>query len=235
MDQWIAGALRYPLLTAAQEITLGTAVRNWQDHPAGPDDAPPRIRRAGLRARERLVTCNLRLVHSSCKGWFGRAQEVGVDREDVLQIGAIGLQRAAEKFDPTRGYKFSTYATLWIMQGVRRICATGGLIHTPCHSAANQEAAAAASRVASLDAVIAASEDITLLERLAADAPNALEELATDELLDRARVWYADEAAALEIAAEYGDRALAQVSGKPAKPQLARARQCLRAMALAAG
>lgn len=239
-DQWLAGAGRYPLLTAAEEITYGNAVRAWQDDPDGPDAAPPRIRRAGLRARERLVQCNLRLVASSCRGWFHRAHAVGLDREDVLQIGAIGLQRAAEKFDPARGYKFSTYATAWIQQGVRRVCSSGGLIHIPYRSEKASESCAAAaeraSRVCSLDAVIAASDgDTSLIELLAADAPDALEQLAADELAARARAWCADEAAALEIAAEHGNRALTAVTNKAARPQLEAALQRLTAMGLACG
>jgi len=239
-DEWLAGAGRYPLLTASLEITLGNAVRAWQDHPDGPAAAPPRIRRAGLRARERLVCSNLRLVASACRGWFHRAQSVGLEREDVLQIGAVGLQRAAEKFDPARGYKFSTYATLWITQGVRRVCVEGGLIRTPCRSetasAATRAAAERAGRLCSLDAVLAASDgDTSLIELLPADAPDALEQLATDELLTRARHWHADEAAALEIAAEFGNRGLVAVTGKAAAPQLAAARDRIRRMALAAG
>ena len=237
-DEWLAGAGRYPLLTPAQEITYGNAVRAWQDHPDGPAGAPPRIRRAGLRARERLVCSNLRLVASACRGWFHRAQAVGLEREDVLQIGAVGLQRAAEKFDPARGYKFSTYATLWITQGVRRVCASGGLIRVPCRSEkASESCAAAAERaqgITSLDQMIGGN-DTALLELLAADAPDALEQLATDELIDRARHWHADEAAALEIAAEFGNRGLVAVTGKAAAPQLAAARDRLRQMALAAG
>lgn len=114
---WLQAAGRHPLLTAAEEVHLGTLVRAWQDHPAGPDGAPPAIRRRGLRARERMVAANLRLVaHVAQRARRG----VAVDLEDALQAGAIGLQRAAERFDPSRGYKFSTFAYWWIRQGIAR-------------------------------------------------------------------------------------------------------------------
>ena len=89
-------------------------VRRWQDHPDGPEDAPADIRRRGLKARDRMVTANLRLVGHVVLKRGGCAAV-----EDRLQAGAIGLIRAAEKFDPERGYKFSTYAYWWIMQSIQ--------------------------------------------------------------------------------------------------------------------
>jgi len=240
LELWLANAGRYPLLTPAQEITLGTAVRAWLDHPDGPDAAPERVRRAGLRARERLIVCNLRLVVSSCRGWFARAAYVGLEREDVLQIGAIGLQRAAEKYDPARGYKFSTYATLWCTQGVRRVCTTGDLIRVPARSdkgsAQCAAAAEAARKVWSLDAELLDGDGgATLLDLIADTRADALQELEARELIDRARDWCSDEAAAIEIAAEHGARALVELTGRAARPQLERAQARLAAMARAAG
>lgn len=114
---WLQGAGRHPLLTPAEELHLGTLIRQWQDHPDGPDGAPERVRRLGLRARERMVCGNLRLVaHVASKA----SRSLQVPIEDALQAGAIGLQRAAERFDPGRGYKFSTFAYWWIRQGVAR-------------------------------------------------------------------------------------------------------------------
>jgi hypothetical protein len=62
VSAWLAAAGRVPLLTAAQEISLGAAVRRWQDWPDGPDAAPAAVRRRGLRTRAHLVQANLRLV-----------------------------------------------------------------------------------------------------------------------------------------------------------------------------
>ena len=119
---WLQQAGRIPLLTAAEELHLGTIVRAWQDHPAGPDDAPAAIRRRGVRARDRIVQANLRLVVSITMriraGARGRLLEADVP--DMLQAGSIGLMRGAERFDPVRGYKFSTFGYWWIRQGISR-------------------------------------------------------------------------------------------------------------------
>ena len=128
VGHWLKGAGRLPLLGPAEELHLGALVRAWQDHPAGPAAAPAVVRRRGLRARDRIVRCNLRLVvHVT-----DRLRRAGsgrlIDLEDALQVGAIGLQRAAEKYDPARGYKFSTYAFWWIRQAITRECEVFGRV-----------------------------------------------------------------------------------------------------------
>lgn len=112
MSWWHDQAGRYPLLTPAQEIHLGTMVRQWLDHP---DPVPPAIARRGLRARDRFVQSNLRLVCSLAERYRSVPAQYS---DDLLQAGNLGLIRAVEKFDPTRGYKFSTYAYWWIRQGI---------------------------------------------------------------------------------------------------------------------
>jgi RNA polymerase sigma factor (sigma-70 family) len=96
------------------------------DDPAGPDNAPPDIKRRGLRARVRLLETNLRLAVAVAKKW-----KRGLDQDqyqDLIQHGVLGLNRAIEKFDPSRGYQFSTYAYFWIEQSCRRHRATDGLL-----------------------------------------------------------------------------------------------------------
>lgn len=103
---------RIPLLTPSEEIILGQQVRAWLDHPPPP---PAAIARRGLRARDRFVSANLRLVINFCERYRSVPQQY---QDDLLQAGNLGLMRAVEKFDPARGYKFSTYAYWWIRQGI---------------------------------------------------------------------------------------------------------------------
>lgn len=131
---WLGQAGRLPLLRADEELHLGALVRAWQDWKPTPDDAPPAVRRRGLRARDRMVTANLRLVAHVCKkARPGLGVHVSdADLPDLLQAGAIGLQRGVEKFDPARGYKLSTYAYWWIRQGIsRHIDSHGRTIRVP--------------------------------------------------------------------------------------------------------
>lgn len=109
---------RVPMLTAAEEITLGTTVQEWLNHPDGPEQAPTRLQRRGRRAKDRMVEANLRLVMTVANKWS--RQVPSAEYMDLVQAGNEGLIRAVEKFDPTRGYKFSTYAYWWIRQGVSR-------------------------------------------------------------------------------------------------------------------
>ena len=128
---FMISAGRHPLLSASEEIALGWAVAEWLSHPA---PCPSDIEVAGRRARERLIASNLRLVVSVAKKYHPVLKGTVLGFEDLLQEGAIGLSRAAEKFDPAKGYKFSTYAYWWIRQGITRAIAhQGSTIRLPSH------------------------------------------------------------------------------------------------------
>ena len=118
---WYLGTIgRVPLLTAAEEIELAHHVqagKQLQELPEAELTAQQKRRvRMGQRARDRMMAANLRLVVSVAKKY----QNQGLELLDLVQEGAIGLERAVDKFDPAMGYKFSTYAYWWIRQGMTR-------------------------------------------------------------------------------------------------------------------
>ena len=144
---------RVPLLSHEQEITLGRQVQDLmllesiESELCSDLGTKPEIdlfaERAGIsaielkkklktgrRAKERMVAANLRLVVSVAKKYTKRNMEL----LDLIQEGTIGLVRGVEKFDPTRGYKFSTYAYWWIRQGITRaIAEKSRSIRLPIH------------------------------------------------------------------------------------------------------
>tara|TARA_B100000579_G_scaffold351195_1_gene305190 strand:- start:949 stop:1956 length:1008 start_codon:yes stop_codon:yes gene_type:complete len=144
---------RVPLLSHEQEITLGRQVQELMvlenvqlelesDLGEKPDEnlvadkagistiQLKKKLKSGRRAKERMVAANLRLVVSVAKKYTKRNMEL----LDLIQEGTIGLVRGVEKFDPTRGYKFSTYAYWWIRQGITRaIAEKSRSIRLPIH------------------------------------------------------------------------------------------------------
>ena len=154
LSQHLRAIGRIPLLTHAEEITLGKAVQalrrldeiaeeltlraggmapsleSWAAEAGLTPGQLRRQRRIGLRAKDRMVAANLRLVVTIARKYASRQLEL----EDMIQEGNLGLIKAVERFDPTRGYKFSTYAYWWIREGITRAIADKSrTIRLPVH------------------------------------------------------------------------------------------------------
>jgi RNA polymerase primary sigma factor len=126
LQLFLADIGRHKLLTAAEEVMLAKA-----------------IERGDVTAKRRMIESNLRLVVSIAKGYRG----LGVPFLDLIQEGTLGLNRAVEKFDWRRGFKFSTYATWWIRQSVQRAVANQArTIRVPVHVVERQQKLGRAAR-----------------------------------------------------------------------------------------
>jgi RNA polymerase nonessential primary-like sigma factor len=144
---------RVPLLTVEQEIQYARQVQHnsellalrkalsdelgyepedleWSEAAGCDADELQQLLHQGQRAKNKMIEANLRLVVSIAKKY----QDCGVELQDLIQEGNLGLNRAVEKFDPSKGFRFSTYATYWIKQAVTRAIADKSrVVRIPCH------------------------------------------------------------------------------------------------------
>jgi RNA polymerase primary sigma factor len=113
IPSYLSKLTQAPLLTAEEEVVLTRAIQCGD-----------------IKAKQRLIESNMRLVINIAKSYRNRAIPI----EDLIQEGAIGLIQAAERFDPDKGFRFSTYATHWIRQSIgRAIDNKGKAIRLPAH------------------------------------------------------------------------------------------------------
>lgn len=121
---------KIPLLTPEEEIELAIRISHVRDIDTMDSDSASRVMSEAKAAKKRLVEANLRLVVSIAKKYSGR----GMQFLDLIQEGNLGLIKAVEKFDYTKGFKFSTYATWWIRQAITRAIADQArTIRIPVH------------------------------------------------------------------------------------------------------
>jgi RNA polymerase primary sigma factor len=172
LHQLLAESRRWPLLTPAEEVELSQ-----------------RIERGDLAAKERMINSNLRLVVSVARKYQGQGLPLG----DLVQEGMLGLIRAVEKFDWRKGFRFSTYGTLWIRQAIQRgLENTSRTIRLPVHMSQRARKVARIERELALklghepsDAEIADAAELTVEEveeiRQADQAPASLDKGVGDD------------------------------------------------------
>jgi len=118
LDRYMRDVSHYGLLTRDQEIELFKVMQQWSSN----ENCSDSVREAGEAARSKLIKCNLRLVIKIAKEF----RNIGLDYEDLVNEGNIGLISAVDRFDLSKGAKLSYYASFWIKQGIRRAISNKG-------------------------------------------------------------------------------------------------------------
>jgi RNA polymerase sigma factor (sigma-70 family) len=218
---YLDGIAKTPLLTAAEEVELAkrievglyarkllsgdvTAEERGEHAVQASDEELEALAEAGERAQQQFITANLRLVVSVARK-YGRAQ---MPLLDLVQEGNTGLIRAVEKFDYTKGFKFSTYGTWWVRQSISRgIAQQGRIVRLPVHVAEQVNQVGAVRR--------------TLERRLGRDPE--LDEIADEMGVDTERVLdlirYGREHVSLDAPVEEGgDTALGDLIAREPMP-----------------
>lgn len=180
IDHLLRCSRRYPLLSPAQEIELGRAIRRWQDWPGGPSEAPPEVQRLGKASLDRFVLSNIRLAYQMARRYRNR----GVSEEDLSQAAIEGLITAYSRFKPELGFRSSSYACWYIQQR--------------CQMAVAQQGTG-------LKLPTTVSEALRSLHRITTDLRGQLGRPPTDLEIAKAAKLKASQLDALRLAARNGD------------------------------
>jgi RNA polymerase primary sigma factor len=198
---WLNTSSAHRPLCERTVMELSRRIQRWQQHPDGPSHAPKPLRRSALRAREQLVRHNLGLVAHT---WGRHRCSLPAHDDttaDALQEAALNLVRAAEKFDPAKGYRFSTYATFWVRRGFTEFEQRAKrAIRFPAEKAAVVLKALRLSQQHQ-----ASTGDEPALEWLAAQLKFEGKAMSAEQLAEFIRQWDATRTGSLDGAEEEGD------------------------------
>jgi RNA polymerase primary sigma factor len=195
VNSWLNTSGAHRPLCERTVMELSRRIQRWQKHPDGPAHAPKPVRRSALRAREQLVRHNLGLVAHTWSRHRCSLPAHDDTTADALQEAALNLVRAAEKFDPAKGYRFSTYASFWVRRGFsefERYCKR--VIHFPAEKAAVVIKALRLSQEH-----LANSGDEPSLEWLAAQLTYKGKAISAEQLATLMQQWEATHTGSLEV------------------------------------
>ena len=201
VHSWLNTSAAHRPLCERTVMELSRRIQRWQQHPGGPAHAPKPVRRSALRAREQLVRHNLGLVAHTWSRHRCSLPAHDDTTADALQEAALNLLRAAEKFDPTKGYRFSTYATFWVRRGFSEFERQGKrTIRFPAEKAAVVIKALRLSQEH-----LANSGDEPTLEWLAAQLTYKGKTVTAEQLTTLLQQWEATRTGSLDVGDDSGD------------------------------